>query len=110
MSTIHIYKERLVSGTSTVVFRTRRKTSYMLHIKKIRYTMSLNSELAHSLTKKAVVYFAVNTLVASLKAKGNGIQVFRPNKHSDSASGTRCLNAPIIAQRANAIPDKGESD
>ena len=43
-------------------------------------------------------------------AKGNGIQVFRPNKHPDSAPGTGCLNEPITAQRANAIPDKGESD
>jgi hypothetical protein len=37
-------------------------------------------------------------------------QVFRPNEHPDSASGTRGLNAPITAQRANAIADKGESD
>ena len=43
-------------------------------------------------------------------AKGNGIQVFRPNKHPDSAPDTGCLNEPITAQRANAIPDKGESD
>jgi hypothetical protein len=46
----------------------------------------------------------------SIACKGNGIQVFRQNKHPDSASGTRGLNAPITAQRANAIADKDESD